>query len=139
MYAEQNALKCYKELACDPVGGHSVWGAMGTPAIVNYSRPVVVATASFDSTAFFHDLATGAEGSISGAIALLAAADALTRADVPNMEDLDKQLVFALFDAESWGFVGSRAWVADVQEFKCDELATDKSCLNPYRPDIQVL
>lgn len=50
-------------------------------------RPVVMAVAPLDSSALFHDLAFGADSAVSAFVAVLAAADALSRTDaftLPN-------------------------------------------------------
>ena len=40
-------------------------------------QPLVLATAAMDSTGMYHDLAFGSQSTVSGLVALLAAADAL--------------------------------------------------------------
>ena len=96
------------------------------------NKEVVMITAAMDSNAFFHDLAKGADANMSGAIAVLAAIDALTSVD---RTDWTRQPLFMLFEGESWGYAGSKAWVADLIEFNCVE---EKSgyCGIPYRADL---
>jgi hypothetical protein len=48
-------------------------------------RPVIMAVSPMDSTALFHDLAWGADRTVSSLVALLAAADALSRTDVATL------------------------------------------------------
>ncbi|KAK7285267.1 hypothetical protein RJT34_20032 [Clitoria ternatea] len=47
-----------------------------------------------------------------GLIALLAAVDALSHLD--GLADLDKQLVFAVFTGEAWGYLGSRRFLEEL-------------------------
>jgi hypothetical protein len=61
---------------------------------------------------------------------------------------LPKQILFAFFDGEQWGYLGSRAFLEDVASFHCavpsvrsvDRVASDqpqedrKGCIDPPRP-----
>ncbi|OQS07032.1 hypothetical protein THRCLA_00969 [Thraustotheca clavata] len=98
----QRSPKCY------PVGGQSSWGVKGD---LTSSKPVIIAMAPMDTNAFSHVYAPGANAGASGLVALLATADALK--SVPN-SSLGKTIVFAAFQAESYGFVGSRRFLADL-------------------------
>lgn len=74
--------------------------------------------APMDSAAFFHDAAYGANSAVTGVVAVLGAAAAL--ADIPDVAKLPRKIVFAFFQGEAWSFVGSRRFVADLQNFTCD-------------------
>ncbi len=78
-----------------------------------------MAAAQIDSSALFHDLAYGAESSVSGYIAMLAAADALSRA-ATEVQALPNMIVFALFQGEAFGRLGSRRFAAELQQFACE-------------------
>lgn len=82
---------CLNEGTCLPLGGYSVWSAL--PPINNSSskpsKPIILTVASMDSASFFRDRSLGADSPISGLIALLAAADALSHLD--GIGDLSKQ------------------------------------------------
>jgi nicastrin len=67
---------CITTARCIPIGGYSVFGSLDR--LLNDSKPWVLGTAALDSSALFHDLAAGADADMSGTIALLAAAKALT-------------------------------------------------------------
>lgn len=76
---------------CIPLGGKSVWssysqiGSKYVSIIQNdindinewYYRPIIMAMANIDSTALFHDLAVGADSTVSGLVGLIGAALAL--------------------------------------------------------------
>ncbi|KAI5648110.1 hypothetical protein M9H77_34115 [Catharanthus roseus] len=105
----------------------SVWSAL--PPIDTSSsekpKPIILTVASMDSASFFRDKSLGADSPISGLITLLAAVDALSR--FGGFHNLTKQvgceillqnydLVFAVFTGESWGFLGSRRFLVELDE-----------------------
>lgn len=98
---------------CDPIGGQSSWAVRGDTT----SSEIVLAMTSMDSNGLSHVLAPGANTGASGVVALLAAANALRA-----LEDsaFDKKLVFAAFQAEKFGFVGSRKLLSDLANYAAD-------------------
>ncbi|VFQ99696.1 unnamed protein product [Cuscuta campestris] len=107
---------CLREQTCLPLGGYSVWSAL--PPINMSSekpRPIILAVASMDSASFFRDKSIGADSPISGLISLLAAVDALSRVDWSS-SNLNKQLVFVVFTGESWGYLGSRRFLLELDQ-----------------------
>ncbi|XP_028800506.1 nicastrin [Neltuma alba] len=105
---------CLKEATCLPLGGYSVWSSLPPINISSFdhSKPIILTMASMDSASFFRDKSLGAESPISGLIALLAAVDALSH--VNGLGDLTKQLVFAVFTGEAWGYLGSRRFLLEL-------------------------
>lgn len=107
---------CLREETCLPLGGYSVWSAL--PPIdtssSEKSKPVILTMASMDSASFFRDKSLGADSPLSGMITLLAAVDALSR--IGGFDNLTKQLVFAVFTGEAWGFLGSRRFLAELDK-----------------------
>uniref|UniRef100_A0AAY5KPL5 Nicastrin n=1 Tax=Esox lucius TaxID=8010 RepID=A0AAY5KPL5_ESOLU len=108
------------EMVCDPLGDFNVWGS-----IRPYNRSqlghrdnesVVMAAARLDSRAFFWDVSTGAEGSISGFVTLLAAAHALR--DVTQVAPPTHNILFAFFQGEAFDYIGSSRMVYDMQNGK---------------------
>mmetsp|Transcript_17556 Transcript_17556/g.32210 ORF Transcript_17556/g.32210 Transcript_17556/m.32210 type:complete len:724 (-) Transcript_17556:29-2200(-) len=125
---------------CLPLGGQSVWGVMGSPD----GRPIVMATAGIDSTNLFHDASFGANDAVGSIITLLAAADALGR-HAEALKTAPRQISFGLFQAEEFGFVGSRRFVADLASFQCKNFVAGDSnlhgggaplCLDPLHQSI---
>lgn len=107
---------CLREQTCLPLGGYSVWSALPPINISSEkSRPIILAVASMDSASFFRDKSVGADSPISGLISLLAAADALSRVDW-STNRLKKQLVFVVFTGESWGYLGSRRFLHELDQ-----------------------
>ncbi|KAL7751529.1 hypothetical protein RI367_002992 [Sorochytrium milnesiophthora] len=117
--ADVGADACLRRQFCLPVGGFSVYStpsnSFATSAV---NKPVVVLTATLDGVSFFHDLAQGAGASVAGTIALMAVADALTKGSV-SPAAFQKQLIYAFFNAESWGHSGSETFANDMTSFQC--------------------
>ncbi|XP_008457115.1 nicastrin isoform X1 [Cucumis melo] len=109
-----SSMSCLKEETCLPLGGYSVWSSLPpiNTSSSDQSKPVILTVASMDSASFFRDKSIGADSPISGLIALLAAVDALSHVD--GLDDLHKQLVFVVFTGESWGYLGSRRFLLEL-------------------------
>ncbi|KAL6912167.1 hypothetical protein ACP4OV_000972 [Aristida adscensionis] len=107
---------CLKKQSCLPLGGHSVWASLPPfrNASMNHQKPIIMAIASQDSASFFRDRSLGADSPISGLIALLTAVDALSH--LHDLSNLQKQLVFAVFNGEAWGYLGSRKFLQELDE-----------------------
>lgn len=94
---------------CLPIGGASVWATAG----VLDNRQKIVVTTGIDSTAFFHDLAFGANDAAASVAVVLAAAEAVGRSSPAS---LPLQPLFFLANAEEWGYAGSRRFVRDITD-----------------------
>ncbi|XP_051147065.1 nicastrin [Andrographis paniculata] len=107
---------CLKERTCLPLGGYSVWSAL--PPINNLTspkeKPILLAMTSMDSASFFRDKSLGAQSPISGLIALLAVADALSH--LKDLDKLNKQLVFVVLTGEAWGYLGSQRFLLESDQ-----------------------
>jgi nicastrin len=95
-----------------------------------------------DSVSLFHDVAPGANEAVASIVAVLAAAEALSSPSLAT-DDLSSTIAFALFQADEWGFAGSRRFVSDIGSFSCGNPVSDASspdgygaCLNPVRPSL---
>lgn len=90
---------------------------LGAPTnITASSLPVVLAVAALDSDALVRDSAFGGTAHTAAAIALLGAIDALRQH--PAAQPAQREVAFAMFEAESWGYTGSRKFVADLAQNK---------------------
>ncbi|CAM9618413.1 unnamed protein product, partial [Discosporangium mesarthrocarpum] len=140
---------------CLPIGGQSAWASVGPPE-GREGRETVVVTAGMDSSSLFHDRATaGANSAASALVALLAAAAALgatgrgrsrgvggdgdgggdgTGGVDLALASLPRQIVFAAFQAEAWGFTGSRRFVFDAFSGGSDSDG-GVVCRNPLRAE----
>lgn len=130
MSAGTDSATCLRRGRCDPVGGKSIWSAFEP---IDPNKEIILAITQLDANAFFHDLAVGADAAVSGTIALMLAAKQLQYA-VQN-KYLDKQLVFAFFTGEAWGYVGSKRFVKDLTAFTCKK-QTDDGCSDPPAPTL---
>jgi nicastrin len=64
---------------CIPVGGSSVYSTASQNISSTDGKPIIVVSATMDSRSVFHDLTLGVENDISGLVAMLATADALSK------------------------------------------------------------
>ncbi|KAG6547977.1 hypothetical protein Mapa_010799 [Marchantia paleacea] len=104
---------CLKEWACLPLGGYSVWSSLPAINVTDpVENPIVLVMAAMDSASFFRDATPGADSPLSGLIAMLAAADALSR--VPDVDEFQKQIVFLALTGEAWGYLGSRRFISEL-------------------------
>lgn len=123
---------CLRRRTCAPLGGKSVIAALET---IVPERPILLASATTDASAFFHDLAFGASAYQSGTVALMAAAEALARVGA-GAGQLEKQILFAFFTGEAWGYLGSKRFVTDIaQGFECEEVSGEH-CSSPFRSSL---
>jgi len=130
---------------CLPLGGQSVWATSSSTSSAN--AQVVYIAASMDGSSMFHDLAPSANAAASNILALLMAAKLVGQVD---QSAFNKKIVFALFQGDSYGYMGSRKFFQDVSSnFKCySQLYSQNSnktfyyepfqdaCLYPLRPSL---
>jgi nicastrin len=69
---------------CLPVGGSSVYSTASQNISSTDGKPIIVVSATMDSRSVFHDLTLGVENDISGLVAMLAVADALSKVRSPR-------------------------------------------------------
>ncbi|KAG0232971.1 hypothetical protein BGW42_007784 [Actinomortierella wolfii] len=134
MWAAQNAETCLRKGWCTPVGGASVWSTPSPNIIATDNKKIIMVTAAMDSRSFFHDLTIGVESSITGMVAVLATAEALSRSPIP-LSSMQRHIVYALFSSEAWGFGGSQRFVRDISApIQCKKPPEPGStgCLYPF-------
>ena len=141
---------------CLPLGGTSVWAVAGSPENMedgssSSRRPVVMVATGMDSTTMFHDVVPAASSAASNILTLLMAAKILGNSiDDATLDALPKRILFGFFQGETYGFIGSRAFLRDVAYpgFECDEDKTVKAvvaksnsnetaCLYPLRHSLE--
>jgi len=86
-------------------------------------KTIVMVATNMDSSSMFHDVAPGANTAASNILALLMAAkligESLSDAALDNLE---KKIMFVVFQAETYGFMGSTSFLNDVVlGFQCDD------------------
>ena len=129
---------------CLPLGGSSVWASAGSPP--SKSRPVVVVGAGMDATSLFHDLVPGANAAASNILTVLMAAKLIgANVNDKTLDNLTNRIVFALFQGETYGYIGSRAFFKDLAGFQCNgnpvspvagKTLKEFACLDPLRPSL---
>lgn len=158
---------------CLPLGGSSVWASAGSPPNANNNgryrnlnvetrdqdmqerdlankRQVVLLAAGMDSTSMFHDMSPGANTAASNILTIAMAAKLIgSNMNDQLLDNLPKRIVLALFEGESYGFLGSRSFLRDhaYPGFKCNSNPvravprlgekSDYACLNPLRHSLK--
>jgi len=114
MWAAHDSQTCLRRAStsnagfCDPLEGISIFGSPSQPS----GKPVVFVATAIDADALVRDSAYGANANTASAVAVLAAMEALSRA--PTTAPAALEVMFGLFDGESWGYTGSTKFVADL-------------------------
>ncbi|KAL6103809.1 ncstn [Pungitius sinensis] len=109
-----------QDTVCDPLADNNIWAS--TSPLNNTAKghkegeSVVVAAARLDSRSFFFDVAPGAESSVAGFVALLAAAHALR--NVTREAPPTRNILYAFFQGETFDYIGSSRMVYDMENKK---------------------
>mmetsp|Transcript_14895 Transcript_14895/g.22745 ORF Transcript_14895/g.22745 Transcript_14895/m.22745 type:complete len:794 (+) Transcript_14895:182-2563(+) len=153
---------------CLPLGGHSVWSrVVGQQSDDNNNnrrslldekrlleenndnnnnqKPLLMVTARMDAMSLFHDLDFGANQAASNIMAIMLAAKMIGQ--VSDFSSLGKEIVFSLFQGESFGYLGSRRFLLDILGFECksdpvpsvskNQDSGEMACLYPLRPSLE--
>jgi nicastrin len=143
---------------CLPLAGTSVWASLvpEDSSSSNSKLPVLLVAAGMDATSYFHDKSPGANTAASNILTILMAAKLVGQ--YCNIDDggcrakVQTNIVFALFQAETYGFVGSRTFLRDVaypgftcqsgdpvktNPAKVDGDPSEDACLNPLRQSLR--
>ena len=108
---QMDSPRCLEKGNCVPIGGHSVWARSEKSA-----KSITVVATSLDGIGEFYGDTSDALGvGVTLAVALSMAAALANR----TSEFLESELVFAFFQGESWGRVGSRMFLRDLRHFTC--------------------
>ncbi|EFA79122.1 nicastrin [Heterostelium album PN500] len=134
MHAAINAQTCLRRSFCVPVGGKSSWSTFSPE--FDQSSTIIMVSVPLDATAFFHDLAYGSQTSAYGQTVLLGIVEALSR--VANQTSTWKYtVIFAAYDGERWGYLGSTKLVDDIINTECKKYTSDGyGCLDPRILDV---
>ncbi|OZJ03933.1 hypothetical protein BZG36_03611 [Bifiguratus adelaidae] len=140
MWAAVDTTTCLRRGWCSPNGGLSVYSTPSLDLSANDGKPIIVVSAAMDSRSIFHDLTLGVESSVSGTIAVLAIAEALSHASIPGkaysptpLSQLSKHILYTLFNGEAWAHAGSMRFVHDIsQPFTCQAQNTSSSVYCAY-------
>ena len=126
-----NSLLCLEKGACQPIGGQTVWSREG-----KQGKSIVVIATALDSLSDFYETTNPVDAGISLSI-MLTLVKAL--ATVQN-EIKDVEILVSFFQGESWGRVGSRRFLHDIESFNCKKVVNithspfnDKMCTSPLK------
>ncbi|XP_013790954.1 nicastrin-like, partial [Limulus polyphemus] len=108
---------------CDPLSGRNVVMTLfpSNKSSPLTERSVIVVGARIDAFSLFDNAAPGADSAVSGLVTLMATANALAllRKDITkkmNEKNLTKNVLFIIFNGESFDYIGSSRVVYDMQK-----------------------
>ncbi|KAG7176038.1 nicastrin-like [Homarus americanus] len=118
---------------CDPLSDYNIWGSVKpmNSSEVTPEKSVIIVAARMDAATMFDNISPGANSAISGMVTLLAAAGALynLKDDIMKSE-VEKNVLFVLYQGETWGYIGSSRMVWNMEKgdfpFKHQEDETDQ-------------
>eukprot|EP01102_Stenamoeba_stenopodia_P013493 TRINITY_DN4389_c0_g1_i1.p1 TRINITY_DN4389_c0_g1~~TRINITY_DN4389_c0_g1_i1.p1 ORF type:complete len:708 (-),score=169.18 TRINITY_DN4389_c0_g1_i1:53-2176(-) len=116
MYGTHNAATCFRRDECDPLGGQSVWGVI-SGADNSASDDIVMVMSGMSGTSYFKYEAAAADSDLSAVVATLSAVHSLFLLKNSGSEaaaQMKRKIMFALFEGEGYGYIGSKRFVRDV-------------------------
>ena len=117
---------------CDPIGGLSLYGSFDEKIAGNQAVWLISGIDSFGIVPYAQ---VGADYSISGFVATLAAIDSLKNL---KWKEAAKTLRYAFFDAEEVGYLGSERFLSEIENFKCNDGKNNEgNCSDPVRPNTE--
>merc|ERR1712226_113135 len=104
---------------CDPLGGFSAYAPLHPiPQGGDLDdNEIILVAAKMDSLSMFNGYYPGADSAISSLVTALAVAEALGKAK-DDLKESKKKILFAIFNGESFDYMGSQRMVYDMTEGK---------------------
>lgn len=106
---------------CDPLSSRNIFSSLfpkRNSSLIQDDSTVII-SAHLDSFSLFDDISPGADSSISGLVTLLTIAHTLAGVREKMAENSTRDetgdIIFAIFDGESWDYIGSSATVYDME------------------------
>ncbi|PIK47096.1 putative nicastrin isoform X2 [Apostichopus japonicus] len=101
---------------CDPIGDKNVWGFAKNSDNSSSYKSVILAASPLDATSLFYGLfpRVGAESVVTSFVPLLAAAEAIGKISKKDKDTWEHDVMFALFNTESYDYSGSSRMVYDM-------------------------
>lgn len=106
---------------CDPLTSRNVFSSLfpKTNSSLIKDASTIIISAHLDSFSLFDDISPGADSVVSGLVTLLSIAQTLAsvREEIAQQSTKDEfgDIIFAIFDGESWDYIGSSATVYDME------------------------
>ncbi|KAI3636866.1 hypothetical protein MIR68_005133 [Amoeboaphelidium protococcarum] len=131
MFAAHNSATCLRRTESQPQAFCFPLGSQSIIAHKNFSlnAQTIFVTAPLDSRSLFDGMAYGANAYTSSILALVGVSQALSGFNISSTN-----IVFALFNSESYDLTGSRRFIQDVSSKFCVQNRGDNPiCQLPYR------
>lgn len=122
MYATNDSRTCIRRSSslknftptrfCDLLGSRNVWSTIQPRRT---KTDIILVTAHIDSTSLFYDTTPGAEAPLTGVVTLLTTAYVLKQLIKDRNEMYNTTIMFALFNGETYDYMGSQRFVYDIQ------------------------
>lgn len=104
---------------CDPLQDYNIWGSlkpMNSTEVIPEKSVIIVAT-RMDAASMFDNISPGADSAVSGLVTLMLVAEALYKMkDEIAKSGTDKNVLFVIFQGETWGYIGSSRMVWDMEK-----------------------
>lgn len=109
---------------CDPLQGKNIYATAFPRPVVSGEEPrppanpaerIILVAARIDTTSMFDGLGAGAKDSMLPAVTLLSTAHTLVRMLGNQAGDKGRNVLFVVFNGESYDYIGSQRFVYDVQ------------------------
>lgn len=108
---------------CDPLQGKNVYATLFPRDIVKLPAPapksnedIIVVAARIDTTSMFDGVGLGAMDSLVPTIALISTAHTLVKMLPDNSNSRNFNILFILFNGESYDYIGSQRFVYDMEK-----------------------
>lgn len=127
MYGTTNSEVCMRRASigplstdnfCDPLYDYNIWGTL-KPMNMSEEIPeksVIIVAARMDAATMFDNISPGANSAVSGIITLMSAAAAIFKHKEEIINVSNKNILFILFQGETWGYIGSSRVVWDMEQ-----------------------
>lgn len=104
---------------CDPLQDYNIWGSlkpMNSTEVIPEKSVIIVAT-RMDAASMFDNISPGANSAVSGLVTLMIAAEAINNLKDEIMKsETEKNVLFVIFQGETWGYIGSSRMVWDMEK-----------------------
>ncbi|XP_042879165.1 nicastrin-like [Penaeus japonicus] len=126
MYGTTNSEVCIRRASigpistdnfCDPLFDYNIWGTLKPMNISDEvpEKSVIVVAARMDAATMFDNISPGANSAVSGIVTLMSAATAIFKHKEEIINASNKNVLFILFQGETWGYIGSSRVVWDME------------------------
>lgn len=127
MYGTTNSEVCMRRASiglistdnfCDPLYDYNIWGTL-KPMNMSEEIPaksVIIVAARMDAATMFDNISPGANSAVSGIVTLMSAAAAIYKHKEEIINVSNKNILFILFQGETWGYIGSSRVVWDMEQ-----------------------